>query len=160
MRAVVLAFAVFAALSTSDEVNRGAETIHQEILIAAPPARVYAALTDAAEFTRMTTLSMVKHAPPATIGRAAGEAFSLFGGQIVGRHIELVPGRLIVQAWRDADWPKGIYSIARFELKDGGNGHTSIVFDHTGFPAGEGAHLAEGWQTNYWRPMKALLEAK
>ena len=125
----------------------------------APSARIYAALIDADQFTRMTAFSMVKNAPPATIGRAPGEAFSLFGGQIVGRQIELASNSLIVQAWRDIGWPKGIYSIARFELKESG-GRTTIVFDHTGFPAGRGPHLAEGWHKNYWEPMTAFLAAK
>src|SRR5262249_6007352 len=145
---------------SSDEVTRGAEAVHQEIPIAAPPARVYAALTDAAQFTKMTALGMVKNAPPASIGRAAGETFSLFGGPVVGRPVELVPGRLIVQAWREIDWPQGVYSLVRFELKGEAGGPTTIVFDHTGFPAGHGAHLAEGWHKNYWEPMKAMLAGK
>jgi activator of HSP90 ATPase len=36
---------------------------------------------------------------PTQISREVGGAFSLFGGIIVGRHIELVPNERIVQAW-------------------------------------------------------------
>jgi uncharacterized protein YndB with AHSA1/START domain len=158
--AAFIAASVYVLAMGADDVTRGAEAIHQEISIAAPPAQVYAALTDATQFTKLTTFGMVKNAPPAKIGRAPGEPFSLFGGQIVGRIVELVPNRLIVQAWRDIGWPQGIYSLARFELKDEGSGRTTIVFDHTGFPAGRGQHLAEGWHTNYWEPMKALLERR
>ena len=133
-----------------------AEVIHQEISMGAAPARVYAALTDASQFTRMTTFSMVKDAPPAVIAREAGGSFSLFGGHISGRHIELVPGKRLVQAWRAADWPEGSYSVVRFELTPAGVG-TTIVFDHAGFPNGQGAHLASGWHLNYWEPMKKHL---
>ena len=133
-----------------------AEVIHQEITVNAPPAKVYAALTDAAQFTHMTTFSMVKDAPPAVIAKTVGGSFSLFGGHITGRNIELVPGALVVQAWRASDWPAGVYSIARFELKAEGAG-TRIVFDHTGFPNGQGAHLAQGWHANYWEPLKQHL---
>src|SRR5215468_2411618 len=53
---------------------------------------------------------------PAEIRRELGGAFSLFGGYITGRELELVPGRRIVQAWRVASWPVGIFSIVRFDL--------------------------------------------
>jgi activator of HSP90 ATPase len=68
----------------------------------------------------------------------------------------MVPGKLLVQAWRAADWPEGVFSIVRFELKAQGAG-TLIVFDHTGFPNGQGAHLAAGWHANYWEPLKKHL---
>ena len=88
--------------------------------------------------------------------REAGGAFTLFGGYIVGRHIELVPNRRIVQAWHEESWPEGVYSIVRFELTEQGKG-TKLVFDHTGFPAGAGEHLAAGWKLNYWEPIGKFL---
>jgi uncharacterized protein YndB with AHSA1/START domain len=85
-----------------------------------------------------------------------GAAFSAFGGHITGRHVELVPGKRIVQAWRAKTSPEGVYSIARFELQATGTG-TTLVFDHAGFPADIKDHLAQGWQANYWDKL-ALLE--
>jgi activator of HSP90 ATPase len=93
------------------------------------------------------------NAAPARIGRAEGESFTLFGGHIVGRHVELVPSRRIVQAWRVVDWDAGVYSIARFDLIDRDR-ETTIVFDHIGFPNGKAEHLAEGWRLNYWEPLE------
>jgi activator of HSP90 ATPase len=61
-----------------------------------------------------------------------------------------------VQAWRSEGWAHGDYSIARFVLVEQGTG-TKLVFDHTGFPKGEAEHLAAGWKTNYWDPMKTYL---
>jgi hypothetical protein len=49
-----------------------------------------------------------------------------------------------------------VYSIARFQLKDKGQG-TLIVFDHVGFPNGQGSHLAGGWYANYWNPLRRVL---
>src|SRR5262249_12038966 len=109
----------------ADDISRNAEAIHQEVNVKATPKRVYAALTDAAEFTSMTTFSRVKDAKPAAIGKAVGEGFSLFSGHVVGRHLELVPNQRIVQAWRATSWQPGIYSIAKFELSDRG-GQTTI----------------------------------
>ena len=69
---------------------------------------------------------------------------------------ELEPTTRIVQAWRAEDWPPGVYSIVRFELR-ARDATTLIVFDHTGFPTGKGEHLAQGWHANYWTPMRKYL---
>ena len=144
------------------EVARTAETIHQEPIFKASRKRVYEALTDSKQFNNVVQLSaamrsgMPPGAAPTQISREAEGAFSLFGGHIVGRHVELVPNERIVQAWRVATWDAGVYSIARFELVEQGSG-TKLVFDHAGFPKGDGEHLAEGWKANYWEPLEKFL---
>lgn len=146
----------------TDEVLRNSESIRQTVTFKAARRRVYDALTDAAKFDRVVHLSaamkagMPPGAKPTEISREPGGLFSLFGGHISGRHVELVPGERIVQAWRVADWSPGTYSIAKFELADEGSG-TRLVFTHTGFPEGQGQHLAEGWHGNYWEPLGKYL---
>jgi activator of HSP90 ATPase len=124
-------------------------SLHQEIDLPANPQRIYEALLDSKQFSAFTGES-------AEIGREEGNAFSMFGGMIVGRNIELVPGQRIVQAWRPTHWSPGIYSIVRFELKAQG-ARTTLILDHTGFPEGEFAHLNYGWGLKYWEPLKKLL---
>jgi len=141
--------------------TRGAEAIHQEVTFKATPKRVYEVLTDAAQFQQVVLLGVAAKSldvtsHPAVIGREAGNAFSLFAEFISGRHIELVPHQRIVQAWREASWGPGIYSLVRFELMEQDAG-TKLIFDHTGFPAGAGDHLATGWYSNYWEPLKKFL---
>src|SRR5215469_5870008 len=138
-----------------------AEAIHQESVFRTSRKRVYDALTDAQQFEKVVRLSaamqsMAIGSKPAQISREAGGAFSLFGGYISGRQIELVPAELIVQAWRTQTWKPGEYSIARFELVEQGAG-TKIIFDHQGFPNGTGSHLAAGWKANYWEPLQKYL---
>lgn len=127
-----------------------AETIHEELEFKVNPHRVYEALLDSKQFSAFSGV-------PAEIHREAGGAFSLFDGQIMGRNVELVPDRRIVQAWRSAGWPEGIYSIARFELAAQGLG-TRLVFDHTGFPPASRASLSSGWQAHYFGPLKKYFE--
>jgi activator of HSP90 ATPase len=124
-------------------------SIHQEITLPAAPQRVYDALLQSAHFSKMT-------GAPAQIDASEGGSFSCFGGMILGRNVELVPGRLVVQAWRAGNWPPGVYSIARFELQPDGAA-TRLVFDHAGFPAGDSAHLESGWEANYWKPLRESL---
>ena len=146
---------------TEEEISRTAESIHQEPILKASRKRIYEALTDAKQFDKVIQLSGVMqsmHLPdkPAEISREVGGAFTLFGGYITGRHVELVPSERIVQAWRTGGWPPGIFSIAKFELVEQGSG-TKIVFDHTGFPKGEAEVLASGWKAHYWEPLARLL---
>ncbi len=147
---------------TEEAILHTAESIHQETVFKASRKRVYEALTDAKQFGKVVQLSaamkggMPPGAGPAEISREAGGAFTLFGGHITGRQIELVPNERIVQAWRAGGWDPGHYSIAKFELVEQGSG-TKIVFDHTGFPVGQAEHLAEGWRGNYWEPLEKFL---
>jgi uncharacterized protein YndB with AHSA1/START domain len=150
-----------AGASMEDGISHGAEAIHQEPLIASRRARVFAALTDAGQFEKLTRLSAAAQTmglehKPAGIDAKPGGAFELFGGYVTGRFLELVPSERIVQAWRAASWPPGSYSIARFQLIEQGTA-TRIVFDHGGFPTGQAEHLAEGWHINYWQPLAKLL---
>ena len=147
--------------ATGEEISRAAESIHQEADFKASRKRVYETLMDAKQFDKVIQLSGVLQAmhlgdKPAEISRVVGGTFTLFGGYITGRHIELVPNERIVQAWRTGGWPAGIYSIAKFELVEQGAG-CKIVFDHTGFPKGEAESLASGWKAHYWEPMAKLL---
>lgn len=147
--------------ASGDGISRNAEAIHQEPLFKASPKRIYDVLTDAAQFQRMTLgseamKSMDLKSKPAQISRELGGAFSLFGGYITGRQLELISSQRIVQAWRVGSWPAGIFSIARFELVAQGD-MTKLVFDHIGSPAGDAEHLATGWQINYWQPLAKLL---
>jgi activator of HSP90 ATPase len=117
-------------------------TIHQEPTFAAPPSRLYNVLTDLTQFAEAT-------GAPASGESREGGSFSLFGGHITGRHLELVADKRVVQAWRAKTWPAGVYSIVRFELQPDGKG-TRLVFDHEGFPEAETEHLAGGWHSMYW----------
>src|SRR6202045_2659588 len=145
-----------------EEISRTAESIHQETIFKASRNRVYEALTDTKQFNEVTKISAAKdpgislEKVPTEISREVGGTFTLFGGIILGRHIELVPNTRIVQACRVANGDPGVYSIVKFELVEQGTG-TKIVFDHTGFPKGDAEHLAAGWKAHYWEPLAKFL---
>jgi uncharacterized protein YndB with AHSA1/START domain len=152
---------IVASAESEGEISHAAEAIHQENTFKASRKRIYEALTDTGQFDKVIEISGAKKSmalgtKPTRISGEVGGAFVIFGGHIVGRQIDLVPTQRIIQAWRVVDWEPGVYSIARFELKEQGDG-TRIVFDHTGFPKGLGAHLAEGWRLHYWEPLEKFL---
>jgi activator of HSP90 ATPase len=87
-------------------ISHTCESIHQEVVFKAPRKRVYQALTDEKKFSQVTDFIM--KGASTEISREVGGTFSIFGGVIAGRHIELIPDERIVQAWREKDWPLGV----------------------------------------------------
>ena len=123
--------------------------IHHVIGFDVAPEMIYDELVRADNFAAWTDA-------PAEIDPTPGGAFSLFGGQIDGRNIELVPGVRVVQAWRVAGWEAGQYSLTRFELRPEPPG-TTLTFDHIGFPPEARQELDGGWHAMYWEPMRRHL---
>jgi activator of HSP90 ATPase len=134
---------------TSKGAERMLTSLHQEIDFKGSPQRIYAALLDSKQFSSFS-------GEPAQIDRSEGGAFSMFGGKIVGRNVELITNQRIVQAWRPASWDPGVYSVVKFELAARG-ADSRVLLDHTGFPQGEYAHLNPGWKLRYWDPLQRFL---
>lgn len=124
-------------------------TIHQEIKLSATAQRIYESYMDEKEHSAFT-------GSPAEISQESGGTFSCHGGQIVGRHIELVENKRIVQAWRPTAWPEGVYSIVKIELEAQGS-ETLLTLDHSGFPEDGKEHLESGWHARYWEPLQKYL---
>jgi uncharacterized protein YndB with AHSA1/START domain len=153
------------APQTGEGLSDSSQAIHQEVTFGATPERVYRALTTTKQFDEITRLSNAADllaapgAKPTSISAEPGGLITLFGGYVTGRNLELLPNERLVQAWRAGSWPPGAYSIVRFALLVAGGG-TKLVFDHRGFPNGQGASLAYGWRVHYWEPLAKFLSQK
>ncbi len=161
-RAVAQSTGAQSARGEGDGLTHSSEAIHQEVDFGASCRRVYAALTTTQQFDALTRLSdavSLLTAPKARatfISPEVGGPFTLFGGYVTGWHLEMVPGERLVQAWRAGSWRAGDYSVVKFVLVEKGTG-CHLVFDHRGFPEGQGSHLAYGWRVHYWDPLAKLL---
>jgi activator of HSP90 ATPase len=151
-----------ASRATGDGLSHTAAAIRQEIVLAASPRRVYEALTDAKHFDAITRLSdgeallKAQGAKPTAIQSQVGGTFTLFGGYVTGRNLQMIPHERLVQAWRAGSWEPGAFSIAAFSLdRDGAS--TQLKFEHRGFPDNEGPSLAKGWYEHYWEPLAKFL---
>jgi activator of HSP90 ATPase len=94
---------------------------------------------------------------PAKLSRKVGGSWSAYGEQIGGKNLMIVPGRMIVQAWRAAHWKKADLSILvlKFSRVPGGARadmvHASVpTYDHKG--------VRNGWVNYYWKPWKKYLK--
>jgi activator of HSP90 ATPase len=123
--------------------------IHQELVLDTTPERLFEIWMDSKLHGEFTGSS-------AKIGPNAGDAFECHEGQILGRTIEVVPGKRIVQAWRVAAWPEGVFTLLRVELHAEGD-KTKLVLDHTSLPDGSHDQLEAGWTMRYWDPLRAFL---
>jgi activator of HSP90 ATPase len=150
------------ATAITDGLSHASEAIHQELLFDAGPQRVYDALTSGKSFDAITRLSdgdarlKAAGAKPTAIDGEVGGTFTLFGGYVTGRNLEMLPAERLVQAWRAGSWKAGAFSIAAFSFVKAGT-RTRLLFDHRGFPDGEGASLAQGWHLHYWGPLTTFL---
>jgi len=127
-------------------------SIHQEITFEGSSEQVFNALTKADNFSKLT-------GAPAEIDATSGGKFSCFGGMITGLTIEIETNSLLVQAWRAGNWDKSLYSIVKFDLEKVSDTETKLVFDHTGYPDDQKEHLEQGWNNQYWEPMKKYFTA-
>ncbi len=129
-----------------------ATLVNQSVKFNAGVERVYQAIADSTQHSAFTGAS-------ALLSTELGGPFTTHGGAIEGRILELIPNERVVQAWRVADWPKGEYSIVRFEFS-GDSNHSEIKLTHSGIPEDETEHIAQGWQNMYWTPLAKYLTKK
>jgi len=128
------------------------KTIRQSVTFKASPHDVYEAIMDSKRHSEFTGAKV-------SISRKIGGKFSVYGGDIEGVNLELVPDQKIVQSWRYGDWPMGHYSKATFSLKKTPTG-TRLTFTQTEVPGQFYNDISQGWRDYYWGPMKEMLEKR
>ena len=133
---------------------RETRTVVHEVTLSASPEEVFEALMDLAKHSQFT-------GAPAQIERKQGGAFSLYGGQLTGKTLELKPHERIVQQWRASNWPEGHYSRLTFDLAplDGGR-QTQLSMTQTGVPADKFEDINQGWKKYYWSKMAPYFRAE
>ena len=135
--------------------QRGAATriVMHEVTLNASPSEVFEGLMDSDRHAQFT-------GAPAQIDRRPGGAFSLYGGQLTGRTLEVKPNERIVQEWHAKDWPEGHNSRVTYELAPlDGERQTRLSLTHAGVPAGAFDEINQGWRIYYWSKMAAYFRS-
>jgi activator of HSP90 ATPase len=79
-----------------------------------------------------------------------GSEFSLWDGSIVGKNLEFVEGKKIVQEWYFGEQEeKSIVTIILHPDKKG----TSVELRHTNIPDSEYESIVDGWNNVYFREL-------
>lgn len=116
----------------------------------ASPETLYDIYMDSKKHSKATGM-------PAKIGRKAGSAFTAFGGMLEGRTLMLVPGKMIVQAWRSSMFKKNdpdSILVLTF-TRDGSGGRIDLAHVHV--PAHDHKGVTNGWPKYYWKPWRKYL---
>ena len=109
-------------------------------LLAASPEEVYQALTMPATIQLWT-------GEPADMSQEQGSEFSLWDGSIVGKNLEFVPARKIVQQWYFGEQtPPSIVTITLHPHKQG----TSVELSHRNIPDEDYDDIVAGWDEAYF----------
>ena len=129
------------------------KTIKQVVMFpGATPKQLYEMLMDSKQHAKFTGAK-------AKISSKVGGTFSAYDGSLMGKNTKLIPGRLIIQAWRSRDWPAGHYSKAMFLFTKTRNG-TKLTFGQTGVPISDFQDINSGWKQYYWNPMQRMIQNK
>jgi uncharacterized protein YndB with AHSA1/START domain len=117
------------------------------IIVSALPERVYSAWLDSGAHTAFT-------GGEAKIDPAIGGKFTAWDGYILGRTVELLQGRRIVQTWRTKEFPSGSPD-SRVEIQlEFAEGGTRLTILHSNIPEGQGERYRKGWNDHYFQPMR------
>nr|CAD7592029.1 unnamed protein product [Timema genevievae] len=106
-------------------------------------------------YNAMTVLELVQAFTrgPVKLEAEVGGKFELFGGNIHGDFVELVPNKKIVQRWRSKRWPAEHYSIVTFTIEQKDD-HTEVRVLQIGVPQSEADSTRENWEYYYWDSVK------
>jgi activator of HSP90 ATPase len=117
-------------------------------IIPATPQEVYLALT-----TPSTIL--LWSGEPAEMSTEPGTEFSLWNSSIVGKNLDFIEGKKIVQQWYFGEQEeKSIVTMILHEDKKG----TSLELRHTNIPEEDYKNIVEGWDYAYIGALQLFYE--
>ena len=116
--------------------------------IPAPPEDVYMALTNP------NTIHLWS-GEEAEMSTVPGTEFSLWDGSIVGKNLEFIKDKKIVQQWYFGDQAtESIVTIILHPHQEG----TSVELKHTNIPDQDYDDIVEGWKESYFRSIREFYE--
>jgi activator of HSP90 ATPase len=118
-------------------------------IINALPEEVYAALTTEATIMLWTGDKASFIAEPDT-------EFSMWDGSIVGKNIEFVPGKKLVQQWYFGE-EQGPASMVTIKLHLQKN-VTSLELTHTNIPDEDYEDIVDGWTYSYMQDLNDFYQ--
>jgi hypothetical protein len=112
------------------------------------PEILYSALTNAATIQLWT-------GGPAMMEAIEGTEFSLWDDNIVGKNLEFIPNKKIVQEWYFGDQDEAsIVTIILHEDKE----KTSVELRHTNIPDEDFNDITSGWTDTYFGSLRLFYE--
>ena len=128
-------------------------TICKTVVLPAPAEELYKMYLDSKAHSEIT-------GAPAKISEEPNSPFEAFGGLLVGRTIQVVKHRLVVQSWRTVNFKKSDPDstlIISFTPEDD-DGRIDLI--HLQVPDSDFQGVCGGWDSRYFAPWLAYLQAR
>lgn len=129
------------------------KSINQTYHIVASASDIWQALTNSKDIKKWG-------AGPAKMDDKVGTKFSLWGGDIWGKNIEVIPEKKLVQEWYSKEnekWEKpSIVTITLIKEEKG----IRLFLHQTDLPDAFATNIANGWRDYYLEPLKSYVEEK
>jgi activator of HSP90 ATPase len=125
-------------------------TIKQTYEMNATPEKVFEALVD-------SEIIQIWSGDEAKMGADVGDSFTLWGGQMFGKNLEVVKNKKLVQEWNYDQWDAP--SRVTFTLKPKGK-KTIVELLHEDVPEKSLKSIEEGWDQYYLGAMKDMFDEK
>ncbi|KAI8806948.1 hypothetical protein BJ742DRAFT_348079 [Cladochytrium replicatum] len=123
------------------------------VVFDAPPAKVYALLTESNEFATWSGTH-------AAIPHQHGVEFKTHGGNFLFKFVTCITDKMIVAHFREERWEWDGFATVMFALIATGSSKTTLNFSIYGVPGGdpEKKQHVQAWQESFFEPMKAYLK--
>jgi activator of HSP90 ATPase len=125
-------------------------TIKQTYEMNASPEKVFEALVN-------PDIIQIWSRDEAKMGPDVGDNFTLWGGQMFGKNIEVIKNKKLVQEWNYDQWDAP--SKVTFTIKAKGK-KTIVELLHEDVPEKSLKSIDEGWDQYYLGAMKDMFEEK
>ena len=97
---------------------------------------------------------------PAELSTEEGGNYSVHGGYITGKNLQLVKDKLIVQTWRAQGWDKDDADSTFIILLEPNGEDVVLYATHANVPDKHAESVDKGWHNHYWEPWKKYLAGK
>lgn len=94
-------------------------------------------------------------AGPAEMDEREGTNFKLWGGDIHGTNIEVIPEEKLVQDWFGGEWPQPSKVTITLN-QEGHDCHVELL--HENIPDEDFEDIKQGWDEYYFGPLKDYVE--
>jgi len=122
----------------------------QTLLWRVPTAELWDCLVNESKISAYTR-------SPATVSLKTGGEFTFLNKSITGTFTFVEPEKSLKMKWRIQDWPQGVNSDVTITFTSDEQGTTDLCLVQTGVPKNDLERTKQGWQRNFWEPIKMIF---
>jgi activator of HSP90 ATPase len=123
------------------------QSLNRTYKIKAEPVDVFNAVTNAVAIELWSGYK-------AKIEPVEGAEFELFDGDIIGKILEIIPDKKLVQEWYFGDQTER--SVVTIQFRQKGSS-TIVELNHINIPDDEFDNISEGWEKYFWGAVQAFF---